>query len=130
MDGVRVGRLWVALSTMVAEFYALCEITRDVLWLREHLKYLGLELNLPTIVFEDNAGCIEVAKNPTNHKGTRHLSTKLFFVRDEIKKKTIEVEQIATDENVADIFTNPLPAVRFEKFRKQLCSIDLNEKKE
>ena len=33
----------VALSTMVAEFYALCEITRDILWLREHLKYLGLE---------------------------------------------------------------------------------------
>ena len=32
----------VALSTMIAEFYALCDITRDIIWLRQHLQTLGL----------------------------------------------------------------------------------------
>ena len=76
----------VALSTMLAEFYASCDITRDIMWLRQHLDTLGLKSLEPTLVFEDNAGCIEIAKNPSNYKGTRQLETKFFFVRDEINK--------------------------------------------
>ena len=109
-----------ALSTMVAEFYALCEAARDVLWLREHLRYLGININSPTIIFEDNAGCIAIAKDPTNHKGTRHLSTKLFFVRDTIRNNVIDVRQISTEENLADIFTKSLARSRFEELRTKL----------
>ncbi len=105
---------------MIAEFYALCHITRYVMWLRQHVDSLGMKMNAPTPVFEDNAGCIEIAKNPTNHKGTRNLLTKFYFVRDEIGQ-SISLEQISTSENIADIFTKSLPASKFISFREQLC---------
>jgi hypothetical protein len=110
-----------AISTMIAEFYALCDITRDIMWMRQHLEFLGLKLIKPTTIFEDNAGCIAIAKHPSNHKGTRQLHTKLFFVRDEIENKTITVQRVATSENVADIFTKSLTASRFVPLREQLC---------
>ena len=109
-----------ALSTMMAEFLALCEATRDIIYLREYLQFLGITLTSPTIIFEDNAACIVIAKDPTNHKGTRQINTKLFFVRDTIRDKVIDVKQISTDENMADFFTKSLARPRFELLRSQL----------
>jgi hypothetical protein len=109
----------VALSTMIAEFYALCEITRDILWLRQFIEVLGEKINIPTLVYEDNKGCIDVVKNPLNHKGTRQMCTKLFFIRDELNK-TIKIEQIDSNNNLADIFTKNLPAEKFQVFRNIL----------
>jgi len=105
---------------MIAEFYALCDITRDIIWLRQHLQTLGLTLKDPTLVFEDNAACIEVAKNPSNHKGTKQLLTKYYFVRDELNK-SIMLQQISTTENTADVFTKSLPSSRFLSMREKLC---------
>ena len=109
----------VALSTMIAEFNALCEITRDIIWMRQFVETLGLELKKPSLVFEDNKGCIDIAKNPANHKGTRQMSTKLFFVRDELNK-SIDIEKIESSKNLADIFTKSLPADKFQEFRNLL----------
>jgi hypothetical protein len=109
----------VALSTMIAEFNALCEITRDIIWIRQFVETLGLKLETPSLVFEDNKGCIDIAKNPSNHKGTRQMSTKLFFVRDELNK-SIKVEQIESNNNIADIFTKSLPPAKFQEFRNML----------
>ena len=96
-------------------FKAICDITRDVRWLRQHVTPLGIIMNNPAIILKDNAGCIKVAKSPTNHKGTRQLLTKFFFVQDELDK-TINLHQISTSENVADVFTKLLPASRFNQF--------------
>jgi hypothetical protein len=109
----------VALCTMIAEYYALCDITRDIMWMRQFIESLRIDISNPTIVYEDNAGCIEISSNPSNHKGTRQLNTKLFFVRDELNK-SIKLEYIRTEENVADFFTKSLPAARFNILRKSI----------
>ena len=97
----------VALSTMTAEYYALCEVTRDIIWLRQFLNSLGISVKEPTPIYEDNASCIAIAKNPTNHKGTRELNTKLFFIRDELDS-SIQLRAISSTDNLADIFTKSL----------------------
>ena len=87
--------------------------------MRQFLQEMGLNLKEPTLVLEDNKDCIEIDKNPGDHKGTRQMCTKLFFVRDEINK-TIMLEHIDTKANVADIFTKSLRAERFVKLRNEL----------
>ncbi len=101
----------VAYSTMTAEYYALCELTRDILWMRQFLKALGVKLTTPTLVYEDSTKCIAIANNPSDHKGTREINTKLFFVRDELNV-TIRLEYIPSSENIADLLTKPLEAYR------------------
>lgn len=102
----------VALSTMIAEYNALCEATRDVIWARQLMSFLGINISKPTIIYQDNASCIAIAKNPVNHKGTRQMNTKLFFVRDELNK-TIFLKPVSTNENEADILTKSLDNKRF-----------------
>lgn len=114
----------VALSTLMAEFLALCEAVREVLWLRGHLNYLVVRISLPFTIFEDNLGCIAIAKDPTNHKGTRHMNPKLFFVRDDIRNGSVKLEHISTDANIADIFTKSLARPRSELLRRQLGLLD------
>lgn len=110
----------IALSTMTAEYYALCEITREIIWLRQLLESLGLNIQTPTIIYEDNASCIAIAKNPTNHKGTRELNIKLFFIRDETENSLLLRASISSSNNIADILTKSLPTKRFHDLLTQI----------
>jgi len=53
----------VALSTMEAEYMALCVATQEVMFLRQLLTGLSLVLTHPTSMMEDNKRCISFAKN-------------------------------------------------------------------
>ena len=46
---------------------------------------------------------------------TKHISPKFFFTH-ELNHKEIEVTKVASDDNVADIFTKSLPLVKHCKF--------------
>jgi len=48
---------------MMAEFLALCEAVRDIVYLREHLGFLEMRLTSTIIVFEESAVCIAIAKD-------------------------------------------------------------------
>ena len=57
---------------------------------------------------EDNQGCIALAKNPIHHKRTKHID-----VHEKVESGEIAPEYIPTEEQVADIFTKPLPKATF-----------------
>ncbi len=68
-------------------------------------------------VFEDNAGAIEIANVP---KMRPHLNIKYHHFRDEVRKGTISIYHTRTEEQIADIFTKPLPGASFSKFRETM----------
>ena len=70
----------VALSSMEAEYMALCATTQEAIWLILLLKDLGYKQTNPIIIFEDNQSAIAYSKNNTDHKGTKHIDTKYHFV--------------------------------------------------
>ena len=49
-------------SSVQAEYQALCDAARETCWLRQLLNELGHEQSSPTILYEDNQGCIAIAK--------------------------------------------------------------------
>ena len=57
---------------MEAEYVALCEIGKMVIWIRNLLENIGVVLDEPTKIFEDNSACLELAKNPTHHERAKH----------------------------------------------------------
>jgi hypothetical protein len=50
------------------------------------------------------------------HSKTKHIPIKYHFLWEKVAEKNIKVEYVGTKEQVADIFTKPLPWEAFECF--------------
>lgn len=94
----------VALSTTEAEFVALTEVTKDILWLTYFLGELGIEYDTPEI-YSDSQSAGNWSTNACHHQRNKHVALKYFFIRDEVAKRTIKVAYICSQDNVADILT-------------------------
>jgi hypothetical protein len=118
----------IALSTTEAEYIALSQSMREVLpiiWLLEEAKQHGIPIlnTKPKVhckVFEDNEGAIEIAKVPKMRPRTKHLNIKYHHFREEVRKGTISIIHTRTEDQIADIFTKPLPETSFVKFRERM----------
>ena len=109
----------VALSATEAEFVALTEATRDVLWLTQFLGELGIEYETPTI-YCDSQSAREWAINASQHQRNKHVAIKYFFIRDYVADKRIKVVYISTKDNVADILTKSTSRQIFRKLQPTL----------
>jgi hypothetical protein len=115
----------IALSTTEAEYIALSSALREVIGLMHlitELQSRGFQLNVttPTVhctVFEDNQSCIEIATNHRTRPRTKHLSVRLHHFRSHIIANTITIKHISTKDQLADIFTKPLPRLQFITLR-------------
>jgi len=54
------------------------------------------------------------------HARTKHIETHYHFVREKVLTQDIELQQIGTGDQVADIFTKALAKAKFEVFRSAL----------
>ncbi len=110
----------VAKSSTEAEYVALSSCTQEAVWLRRLLKNLGKDMTLPTVIYEDNQGAIELAKNSKFHSRTKHIDISHHFVRERVMNKEICVTYCPTEDMVADVMTKGLGKVSFQKLRDLL----------
>jgi hypothetical protein len=65
-------------------------------------------IDKPTTMYEDNAACIrQISSGFVKGDKTKHIAPK-FFYTSEINGTEIEVTKIASEDNLADIFTKSL----------------------
>ena len=98
----------VALSTMEAEYMALCHTSKDAIWLRTLLSDLTFPQAEPTTIFCDNQAAIIYAHDNQFHARAKHIGMQYHFVRDQITQKILKVTYVPTKDNCADIFTKGL----------------------
>ena len=97
----------IALSSTEAEFYALTEAGKMILYIRFVLADLNITQQHPTVVYEDNRGCLEMTKALKPTKRTRHVETRCFAVLDWVQTDIIDVRKINTSDNSSDVLTKP-----------------------
>jgi hypothetical protein len=95
----------VALSSCEAEFYALADVVKELLWLKQFLTELGVPIDGPIVVGIDNQAAIALAQNPVSHQRTKHIDIRYFFLREHIEAGTIKLQYVNTKDNVADLLT-------------------------
>ncbi|KAF8693981.1 Reverse transcriptase (RNA-dependent DNA polymerase), partial [Rhizoctonia solani] len=100
----------VSLSTMEAEFIALCNTAKEIISIRQFLDDLGISHDTPVAspIFCDNQAAIEAVHNPTHKTRAKHIDIAYNFIRDEIQQNKITVSFIPTRDNLADALTKPL----------------------
>ena len=70
----------------------------------------------PTTLFEDNVACIaQIKEGYIKGERTKHISPKLFYTHEFQKSGEIDVQQIHSSNNLADLFTKSLPTSTFKK---------------
>ena len=116
----------VALSTTEAEYIALAETVREIIWLRRILLKLGFPQTAPTIVKEDNQACIFWVIGDASSKRSKHIELKYHYAKDMAEKKEVALEYCPTDQMLADILTKPPAGNKFEELRSAIGILEFS----
>ena len=103
----------VALSSCEAEYIAITETAKEVIWLIQHLRELGFKVKSPVSLLADNQAAIALSKNPVHHQRSKHIDIRHHFLRDKIKDKMFKMEYVSTEDNIADVMTKAVSAKVF-----------------
>ena len=122
-----VQKLVHAISVCEAEYYAACDTTKIVLWIRELLKELGWSPEGPTLIQIDNQSAIKMGMATESMSRTKHIAVKQMAVTAYYRQGDIDIQYVQTDENPADHFTKPLPVDKFVKHVKTIMGNDNNK---
>jgi hypothetical protein len=96
-------------SSCESEIYATNEGTKSVMTVRNLMEDFELpESRLPTIVWNDNQGCVDWTKGVSVSKKLRHLNMRELSVRLWQRLGLVDVRHIAGKTNIADIFTKEI----------------------
>lgn len=101
----------VATSTTEAEITAASDAVKEVIWLMRLFGSLNVTLHVPVLQV-DNCAAVKLAQNPEFHRRTKHIDLKKLFIREKVCDGTINIAQISTSDQVADIMTKPLDKAR------------------
>jgi len=71
----------VAISSTEAEYMALSECTKEVIYLRNFLIEFGLDYLANISIFSDNRGAQKLVNNPSFYARTKHINIRHHFIR-------------------------------------------------
>ena len=89
-------------------------------WLVQLMSDLHQPMDYVVMLYCDNQSAIRLAENPVFHARTKHVEVHYHFIREKVLQEEIEMRQIKTDDQVADLFTKSLSTCKLEMFRRQL----------
>ncbi|KAA0052062.1 copia LTR rider [Cucumis melo var. makuwa] len=101
----------VTLSTSEVEYMALTEATKDEIWPRDLVGDVGL-CHDQAIVYCDSLSAICLTKDQVYHERTMNIDMRYHSLRSEHRVKVIK---IGTIDNLANMFTKPIPQGTREK---------------
>ena len=81
----------VVLSTTEAEYVAVSEVVKEIMFWYQMLRSMEIKVPLPNKIQVDNVGAIWFANNSSVSEKTKHVDFRAHFVRDMIKDQVIEI---------------------------------------
>lgn len=118
----------VATSTTEAEYVALAEASKTIVWTTRWLEELLFrsKKDAPIRLRGDNKGSLDLVKNPEHHQRTKHIDVQYHYIRQVYEDHLIDVDFVPTADQAADILTKPLVPQTFRRLRGLLGLYSLN----
>jgi histone deacetylase 1/2 len=110
----------VSRSSTESEYKSLANATAELIWVQALLGELGVIQRRPPVLWCDNIGATYLSANPVFHARTKHIEIDFHFVRERVARKLLEIRFISSKDQLADIFTKPLPLPQFTSCRRNL----------
>jgi hypothetical protein len=124
----------IANSTTDAEVYAATLAIKEIVYLRDALRRIGLPQatedapNKGTLLYEDNQATTAIARSAAHREATKHIAIARCFLRYHQENGTVSVMDCYTHMQVADALTKPLGPQLFHKLVDEMMGVE--EKKE
>ena len=115
----------MALSTAEVKYIAMGACCAQILYMKQTLLDYGVVLEKVPLLC-DNESAIKLANNPVQHSRTKHIDIGHHFLRDHVAKNDILLEDIRTEDQLADIFTKQLDEVTFCRLWNELNVLDFS----
>ena len=80
----------------------------------------GIFISQKKHVYCDNVSAIKLSRNPVLHGRSKHIDVRFHFLRDLCKNGVIELVFCKSEDQTADLLTNPLKPPVFMKLRRML----------
>ena len=90
-----------------AEYVAASELTRELMWCRFLLEEIGMDMSLPSMIYEDNTAAQLMAANIGVTDRSKHIRVKVHYVRECVAEGAIKFIRIASKDHPADALTKP-----------------------
>ena len=117
----------MALSTAEAEYMALASAAQEAVWMQRLQNDLNKASVKSTLIYKDNQSTICMAKNQQYHGRAKHIDIKFHYIREQVEKKTIQLEYCESNNMVVDMLTKALQSPQFVKLRKMLSVREIIE---
>ena len=115
----------VTLSTSEAEYVALGDTVKELLFLRQVWRFMIIPgKGMPCFpVFEDNQGALQLSKNPVSNSNSKHIDVRNHFLRELVRQGDIIVNHVPSEYQHADILTKVLALDLFAIHRRFLMNL-------
>ena len=84
---------------------AVLEVAKEIKFIYQILKSIGVEIELPIVVKMDNVGAKFMTENVTTSQRTKHVDIRYNYVWEFIQDGFIKIIFVKLEDNKADIFT-------------------------
>lgn len=98
----------VSIATGEAEYVAMSQAAREILWLRSLLLELGFAQEGSTILLGDNRAALVLAENPVAHTRSKQIDIRFHYLRELVERGVVKVQYTESAAQAADGLTKAL----------------------
>lgn len=106
----------VALSSCESEYIQAALAAKEILHLRSILFHLGFEQRR-TLLYVDNEAAVALSDNAVHRNRSKHIERRFHFLRQCTAAGFVLCTKIATENNIADMFTKALGVEKYGLLR-------------
>ena len=110
----------VTRSSNEAETISFTDAAAAALKIQNYLSDMGMSTTRPPIVHVDNANVIKTCQNVAITTAARHYVQAYHWGRQQYREGRLKIQQVPSNDNMADIFTKPLHRGKHEQHRRAL----------
>jgi hypothetical protein len=112
-----------ATSSTDAGVIAAVEAVKMAVWMREALREINISPLNHMLLWQDNGAALTMFGEQSKYKRSKHILTKIMYVKDLITTGRIVSDHMGTDLMTPDVLTKPLTGKTFERHRGNLMGV-------
>jgi hypothetical protein len=82
---------------------------QQMVWMQSWLSEVKVKFTFPGMISGDSRGAIALTKNTKDHGKVKHIDIRHHYIQELLQSSIITIEQVSSSDNLADLFTKPLP---------------------